>query len=75
MTPRSRAILGMMAVQFPSRLHDPVGYANATTSVHDWRIALCIAIGVPLEYIDPCGGYNLLPRNAPVQLALDGGAA
>ncbi|HZP49650.1 hypothetical protein [Actinocrinis sp.] len=39
--------------------HDPVAAADNRTSMCDARIALCIALGVPAEDIDPASGYDL----------------
>lgn len=53
------------------RRTDPV-YADLRTSMDDWRIALAISIGAPLDQMDPCGGYWSRPTT-PVQLELDAG--
>lgn len=45
------------------RWHDPVGYQDTQTGKHDLRIALCLATGVPMEYIHPGTGHNM---GAPV---------
>lgn len=37
---------------------DPVTYWDARTSLADARAALCLAVGVPVEWIDPAGGYD-----------------
>lgn len=38
---------------------DPVAYADQVTSMNDARTALCLAMGVPMEHIDPAAGHNL----------------
>lgn len=37
----------------------PVEWANQQTSYHDARIALCIAMGVPLDKIHPVTGHDM----------------
>lgn len=38
---------------------DRVAYADQRTSLNDARTALCAAMGVPLDRIDPATGHNL----------------
>lgn len=38
---------------------DPIAYADQVTSLNDARAALCLAMGVPIERIDPCTGHRL----------------
>lgn len=77
-TPRLWARLGMMGTTVPRWIDDPVGHADAMTSMNDWRTALCIAHGVPLEQIAPASGHNLSGRSLnnprPIQASLDFGA-
>jgi hypothetical protein len=37
----------------------PVEWANRQTSYHDCRIALCVAVGVPLERVHPVTGHDM----------------
>ena len=48
----------MMGTVMVDRRDDPVGWADAQTSMHDARIALNIARGVPLSEITPGMGYS-----------------
>ena len=59
---------GLMRNHRVDRYDDPVGWADAVTSSHDWRIALCIGLGVPLRFIDPCRGYDLRPKQLTLGL-------
>lgn len=61
-TPQRWATLGLMAAagRMPYVLLDPVGHWDAQTSTADWRAALCIAVGVPLDRIDPARGTGRL---------------
>jgi hypothetical protein len=43
------------------RANSPVGWADTQTSMADARIASCLADGIPIEDIDPCG-YDLTRR-------------
>lgn len=45
----------------PLRRTDPVAYADAVTSMCDWRAALSLAIGTPVDQIDR-NGYRQVQR-------------
>lgn len=51
MMPRTQAVLGMLCT--------PEDADDRATTMADWRTALCIAIGVPLDLIDPATGHDL----------------
>lgn len=53
----------------PERHRDPVAYADQVTSMNDARTALCLAMGVPVEWIDPTTGHDRTPSG---QLELAG---
>jgi hypothetical protein len=57
MTPRSHATQGLMRAASDRARTDPVTYADTRTSLADWRTALCLAIGVPVDKIGPLGHY------------------
>lgn len=44
---------------WPTRHSHPVLWADQQTGYHDCRIALCVAMGVPLDLIDPASGHDL----------------
>lgn len=50
-----------IAATFPhgDKRTDPVGYANAQTSYHDARAALCLTLGCSLDEIDPVTGHDM----------------
>jgi hypothetical protein len=41
---------------------DPVLWADAQTSYHDLRAALCLALGAGVDDVDPCTGHLLATR-------------
>jgi hypothetical protein len=41
------------------RSADPIAWADQRTSLQDARTALCIAMGVPFDQIDPASGHDL----------------
>lgn len=54
----------MRSLANPDRYrHDPVARADNRTSMNDARTALCIALGVPLDDIDPASGHDLTRRS------------
>lgn len=56
----ARARQRMRSLANPDKYrHDPVAAADNRTSMNDARTALCIALGVPIEDIDPASGHNL----------------
>jgi hypothetical protein len=61
-SPKRWAALGLFAAagRTPNRHRDPIGFADARTSVCDWRIALSVAVGVPMDQIDPASGFRPL---------------
>lgn len=59
----TRARLRMLSLAKPElRRIDPVAAADNRTAMCDARAALCIALGVPLEEIDPSSGHDLTRR-------------
>jgi hypothetical protein len=57
---RSRAhwrLVGLARLE--RRSADPVAWADQLTSLHDARTALCIAMGVPLDEINPATGHDM----------------
>lgn len=56
----AHARLRMMSLAKPGlRRTDPVAFADNRTAMNDARTALCIALGVPLDEIDPASGHNM----------------
>lgn len=56
----TRARLRMLSLAKPElRRIDPVAAADNRTAMCDARAALCIALGVPLDEIDPASGHDL----------------
>lgn len=41
-----------------SQIQQPVQFADMRTSAADCRVAFCVALGVPLENIDPASGHD-----------------
>lgn len=58
---RSRAVGLLMRAAPDPRALDPITYADRRTSLADARTALCIAIGVSIEHIDPASGHRTVP--------------
>lgn len=59
----TRARLRMLSLAKPElRRIDPVAAADNRTAMCDARAALCIALGVPLDEIDPSSGHDLTRR-------------
>lgn len=57
---RSRAHMRFVRVNRDIRKQThPVEWADQQTSFHDCRIALCLAMGVPLHLIHPVTGHDL----------------
>ena len=54
--PRSYAVQGLLSAVRVRNETPPVDYADARTSLADWRTAVCLAIGVPVELIHPVTG-------------------
>lgn len=44
----------------PDHRDDPITYADRCTSACDARAALCLAVGVPVERIDPASGRGVM---------------
>jgi hypothetical protein len=52
--------VGLLMRVAPDHRDDPITYADRATSAADARAALCLAIGVPVERIDPASGCGVM---------------